>query len=264
MPGDLPLRHSFRHLPDVIPPEAGTQLTSCVGCRLSPSFRWDDIECGERSDGDDNPCASAYLSDMSSVLLAIDTAAPRLQLALLLGERVDALVEDMAQGQAERIFPAIDELLARNSVAYKDLTRIAVTTGPGSFTGLRIGLSAARGLGLALSIPVIGVPSLLALSLGTQCDATAVLLDARRDEAYFQLFSGPGIPVGEPQLLPMDEARRRVPPGAALVTSPLVDIAALARFAATVDPGNYPPQAAYVRDADAKPQEKFRVARVGQ
>ena len=201
---------------------------------------------------------------MSSVLLAIDTAAPRLQVALLVGERADTLVEDMAQGQAERIFPAIDELLARNGLAYKDLSRIAVTTGPGSFTGLRIGLSGARGLGLALGIPVIGVPSLLALSLAIECDPIAVLLDARRDEAYFQLFSGPGIPVGEPQLLPMEEARRRVPPGAGLCTSPLVDIAALARFSATADPANYLPEAAYVRDADAKPQERFRVARLGE
>ena len=199
----------------------------------------------------------------ASPLLAIDTAAPRLQLALLVGERADALVEDMAQGQAERIFPAIDELLARNGVAYADLARIAVTTGPGSFTGLRIGLSAARGLGLALDIPVIGVPSLLALSLATQCEATAVLLDARREEAYFQLFSGPAIPVSAPQLLPMDEARRRVPAGAEILTSPLVDIAAMAGLAATLDPTAYPPDAAYVRGADAKPQEKFRVARAG-
>jgi tRNA threonylcarbamoyladenosine biosynthesis protein TsaB len=211
----------------------------------------------------DNPPPNPYLSHMSSVLLAIDTAAPRLQLALLMDDHADTLIEEMAQGQAERIFPAIDQLQGRNGVAYKDLTRIAVTTGPGSFTGLRIGLSAARGLGLALGIPVIGVPSLLALSLTTQCDATAVLLDARREEAYFQLFSGPAIPIGEPQVLPMEEARRRVPTGAGLITSPLVDIAALARFAAGADPTGYPPEAAYIRDADAKPQEKFRVARVG-
>ncbi|MBN9315780.1 MAG: tRNA (adenosine(37)-N6)-threonylcarbamoyltransferase complex dimerization subunit type 1 TsaB [Devosia sp.] len=199
---------------------------------------------------------------MPTALLAIDTAAPRLQLALLLGDTADTLVEDMAQGQAERIFPAIDALLARTRIAYADLTRIAVTTGPGSFTGLRIGLSAARGLGLALDIPVVGIPTLLALSLGCGCDAAAVLLDARRDEAYFQLFSGPAIPVGGPALLPMEEARRRIPPGVATLTSPFVDIAALARFAATVDPSHYPPEAAYIRDADAKPQEKFRVARV--
>jgi len=204
----------------------------------------------------------AYLSAMS-VLLAIDTAAPRLQLALLRdGDRLDTLIEDMATGQAERLFPALASLLARAGIGYADLTRVAVTTGPGSFTGLRIGLSAARGLGLALNIPVVGVPSLLALSLGAQCDAVAVVLDARRDEAYFQTFSGPGIPIGEPRLLPIEEARRSVPHGAATLTSPFVEIGALARFAATADPALYPPEAAYIRDADAKPQEKFRVARV--
>lgn len=198
-------------------------------------------------------------------LLAIDTAAPRLQLALLCDNgRVDTLVEDMATGQAERLFPALAELLARAGTTYADLTRIAVTTGPGSFTGLRIGLSAARGLALALNVPVLGIPSLLALSLSAGCEPLAVLLDARRDEAYMQVFSGPGVAVGAPALLPMAEARARVPYGAGLVTSPFVDIAALARFAVAADPALYPPEASYIRDADAKPQEKFRVARVGQ
>ena len=198
-----------------------------------------------------------------TVLLAIDTAAPRLALAVLRdGDRVDTLVEDMATGQAERLFPALDDLLSRATVTYKDLTRIAVTTGPGSFTGLRIGLSAARGLALALDIPVLGVPSLFALSLTSQCDPVAVLLDARRGEAYFQTFSGPGIPIGDAALLPIDEAHRRVPSNAATITSPLVDIVAMARFAATADPASYPPEAAYIRDADAKPQEKFRIAKV--
>jgi len=199
---------------------------------------------------------------MTTPLLAIDTAAPRLQLALVNGERVETVVEDMPQGQAERIFPAIDELLARGGVTYKDLKRIAVTTGPGSFTGLRIGLSAARGLGLALGIPVIGVPSLLALSLPVGCGHAVVLLDARREEAYFQAFSGPAIPASEPQLLPMAEARGRIPMGAEVLTTPFVDIAAMARLAATLDPAGYPPEASYIRDADAKPQAKFRVARV--
>jgi tRNA threonylcarbamoyl adenosine modification protein YeaZ len=197
------------------------------------------------------------------VLLAIDTAAPRLQLALLRdNDRVETLVEDMATGQAERLFPALAELLERAGTAYPDLTRIAVTTGPGSFTGLRIGLSAARGLGLALNIPVLGIPSLLALSLTAQCEPVAVLVDARRDEAYFQSFSGPGIPIGAPALLPIATARARTPLGAGTITSPFIDIAALARFAMTADPALYPPEATYIRDADAKPQEKFRVAKV--
>jgi tRNA threonylcarbamoyladenosine biosynthesis protein TsaB len=110
---------------------------------------------------------------------------------------------------------------------------------------------------------VIGVPSLLALSLNAQCDPVAVLLDARRGEAYVQSFSGPGIPIGDAAILPMDDARASIAPGTSLITSPLVDIAALARFAATADPALYPPEASYIRDADAKPQEKFRVARTG-
>jgi len=198
-----------------------------------------------------------------SVLLAIDTAAPRLQLALGAADgRLTTLSEDMATGQAERLFPALAELLARAGSAYADLGRIAVTTGPGSFTGLRIGLSAARGLGLALGIPVLGIPSLLALSLGAPEGPVAVLLDARRDEAYLQIFAGPGQPAGPPALVAMDEARRRVPPGATLITSPVVEIDALARFARTAEPAAFPPEAAYLRDADAKPQDRFRIARV--
>ena len=199
-----------------------------------------------------------------TTLLAIDTAGPRLQLALLGGDAVATLVEDMPTGQAERLFPAIAELLARNGATYADLTRIAVTTGPGSFTGLRIGLSAARGLGLARNIPVVGVPTLFALSLNARCDALAVVLDAKRGEAYVQTFSGPGIPIRDAALLPTDEARALVPRDASVVTSPFVDIAAVANFAALADPARFPPHAAYIRDADAKPQEKFRVARIAE
>ena len=196
-----------------------------------------------------------------TAVLAIDTAGPRLQLALSVGDRLDTLIEDIPTGQAERLFPAIDALLTPNGVAYADLTRIAVTTGPGSFGGVRIGLSAARGLGLALGIPVIGIPSLFAISLAAECDPVAVLLDARRDEAYFQAFSGPGIPIGPPALLAMNTARARVPAGTTLITSSAPDIARVASFAAGADPAAFPPDAAYIRDADAKPQEKFRVAR---
>jgi tRNA threonylcarbamoyl adenosine modification protein YeaZ len=204
---------------------------------------------------------AAYITPMGT-LLAIDTAAPRLQLALLRDDgRIETLVEDMATGQAERLFPALAELLARAGVAYSDLGRVAVTTGPGSFTGLRIGLSAARGLALALAIPVLGIPSLLALSL-TASGPVAILLDARRDESYVQRFAGPALAIGSPRLLPTADAEALVAAGDKVLTSPFIDIAALARFVAIADPALYPPEAAYIRDADAKPQEKFRVARV--
>lgn len=194
--------------------------------------------------------------------LAIDTAAPRLQLALLLAEGAcDVLVEDIAKGHAEILFDRIDTLLARNGVGYEQLERIATTTGPGSFTGLRIGLSAARGLGLARNLPVIGVPSLLGISLSAGKGLVAVLLDARRDEAYFELFPSPGVVEAGPRLLKLDEARALVPSDATLIETPFVDIGRLARFAAEADPAHFPPHAAYVRDADAKPQDASRIPR---
>lgn len=200
-----------------------------------------------------------------SVVLAIDTAAPRLQLGLLrVDGGVDSFVEDMPQGQAERIFPAIAELLSRNRLTYADLTRVAVTTGPGSFTGLRIGLSAARGLGLALGIPVVGVPSLQAISLsGKPYAPVVVLLDARRDESYFQHFFAPGQPIEGPALLETAAAWRRVPSPMTPLQSPFPDIAAVARYALELDPDLFPPEAQYVRGPDAKPQGAARVARVG-
>jgi tRNA threonylcarbamoyladenosine biosynthesis protein TsaB len=193
--------------------------------------------------------------------LAIDTAAPRLQLALTSpGRDAVTLSEEMAKGQAERLFPALAELLAEAGTDYSGLVRIAATTGPGSFTGLRIGLSAARGLGLALGVPVLGIPSLTAISLVATGPAL-VLLDAKRGEAYVQAFAGPGQPLTPAALRPMVEAEAMAEAGMEVLTSPIADIAAVARFAAEADPADYPPEAAYIRDADAKPQEKFRVAR---
>jgi tRNA threonylcarbamoyladenosine biosynthesis protein TsaB len=198
---------------------------------------------------------------MTSAILAIDTTGPRLALGLEMSGRVHLSSEDMATGQAERFFPALDALLAEAGLAYSDLGRIAVTTGPGSFTGLRIGLSAARGLGLSLGIPVLGIPTLLAISLSGD-GATAVKLDARREEAYFQRFSAPGVPATGPALLPIAAARARIEPGDMVLTTPFADLDLLLGFAAAADPAEWPPHAAYIRDADAKPQDRFRVARV--
>ena len=196
-----------------------------------------------------------------TITLAIDTAAPRLQLGLLLDDgHTDMAIDEIATGHAELIFGRIAELLGRNGVGYADLARVVTTTGPGSFTGLRIGLSAARGIGLARGIPVVGVSSLVALSLAADGPAT-VLLDARRGEAYFQTFAAPGQSLTPPRLLPIEEARAQVPVGFPVIESPFTDIEAIARFAALADPALYPPHAAYIRDADAKPQDAARIPR---
>lgn len=196
------------------------------------------------------------------ITLAIDTAAPRLQLGLALADgSVDTLVVDIAKGHAEILFDRLAELLARHDLGHADIARVAVTTGPGSFTGLRIGLSAARGLGVARKIPVLGIPSLLAVSLSAVSGPVAVLIDARRDEAYFEAFPAPGVIGDGPRLVPIAAAREHIPDGATLIESPFVDIGAMARYAASADPAQFPPHASYVRDADAKPQDASRIPR---
>ena len=200
----------------------------------------------------------------SPITLAIDTAAPRLQLALLRADgSTDSSIDDIATGHAELIFERIAMLLARNGVGYPDLARVVVTTGPGSFTGLRIGLSAARGIALARAIPAIGIPSLLAISLSAPAGvAVTVLLDARRDEAYVQTFAAPGQPLGPARILPMAEARAAILPGSTLIEQPFVDVAMLAIYGAAADPATHPPEPNYIRDADAKPQSAARIARL--
>lgn len=195
-------------------------------------------------------------------ILAIDTAGPRLQLALATTDTVNVFVEEIAKGHAEILFDRIDTLLERNGKSFQDLTRIVVTTGPGSFTGLRIGLSAARGLGLALDVPVIGVPTLFAMSLRAPAgESLTILVNARRDEAYIQQFSAPAKPKGEAALVSIETAREI---GGELHDAVHPDIAGLARFALTADPAQFPADPHYIRAADAKPQQGFAVARMPQ
>lgn len=190
--------------------------------------------------------------------LAIDTARACLQLALLLPDgRVDVDITDIAKGHAEIILDRIGTLLDRNGLSYGDLERIAVTTGPGSFTGLRIGLSVARGLGLARNVPVVGVPTLLAISLSRE-GPVSLLVDAGRNEAYTQDFSAPGIPSSAPKIVELETALKTA--GRSLPDDWLIDIEAIARFGAGAEPSRFPPDPLYVRAADAKPQTKGKVA----
>jgi tRNA threonylcarbamoyl adenosine modification protein YeaZ len=198
------------------------------------------------------------------LVLVVDSSTPAVTAAVarigdgepeVLAER--RTVDGRAHG--ELLAPHIEAALAQVGARPRDLGAIVAGLGPGPFTGLRVGLAAARGLGLTLGIPVLGIPTLTALSLAGQ-GAFAVIVDARRNEAYCQLFAGPGTPAAAAEVVPFDAPP--VPPGLPIVSGNPVDIGLLAAFAANADPALYPPDAFYLRSADAKPQDKARIARV--
>ena len=137
-------------------------------------------------------------------ILALDTSGDACSVALydaaahrLLAEK-HTLIE---RGHAELLFSQIEQVTGVADVSLKSVDRFAVTTGPGTFTGVRIGLSAARGLALAARKPLIGVGSLEAVAHGAlapEGNPIVAALDARRGEIYFQAFKN-----GEPILDPI-------------------------------------------------------------
>ncbi len=188
--------------------------------------------------------------------LAIDTSSNRLQLALIKGNKTTSYVEDVARGHAEIIFDRIERFFASNEITYDDLVRIIVITGPGSFTGLRASIAATRAIGFAKKIPIIGVPTLLALSLGIKHKENfTIILDARRNEIYCQGFSKAAYPIGKEQLLSNEHA----PSGDNIFMPEHIDIELLAHFGASALPEDFIAIPNYVRQADAKPQIKHIV-----
>ena len=120
--------------------------------------------------------------------LGFDTSAAHCAAALLSGARVlSEVVEPMSRGQAERLVPLLDRLLTDQGIGWRDLAVIGVGTGPGNFTGIRLGVSAARGLALSLGIPAIGVSVLEAQAFGLSGRVLS-LIDARRGQVYAQMF----------------------------------------------------------------------------
>ncbi len=194
--------------------------------------------------------------------LAFDTSAAHCAAALLRGQTVLAeAVEDMAKGQAERLMPLLQELLAKAGVGWKDLSALGVGIGPGNFTGVRLSVAAARGLALSLHIPAVGVSTFEAMAEGAP-RPVAVVLDARRGEAYAQRFTETGAEA--PQLAPLTDLETALAGtpvlGLALPHSPALApryplAVAIARVAATraAEPNLPRPAPLYLRGADAAP-----------
>lgn len=137
-------------------------------------------------------------------ILAFDTSGNSCAAAVLEGDRILAEQQDlMERGQAERLVPMIEAVLKTAEVSHDQLDALAVTTGPGAFTGVRIGLATARGYGLALGLPQIGASSLEVLAAATDADerrgrALLVLIDAKRRDFFAQLFGEDLTPLGAP------------------------------------------------------------------
>ncbi len=126
-------------------------------------------------------------------ILAFDTALGACSAAVSCdGEIVARRHEERARGHAEALLPMIEAVRGESGFAYRDLDLLAVSVGPGTFTGLRIGIAAARGLALATDLPVVGFTTLHAIAAGLDAaagDEFMVALDARRGQVYCQLFS---------------------------------------------------------------------------
>jgi tRNA threonylcarbamoyladenosine biosynthesis protein TsaB len=189
------------------------------------------------------------------LIIGFDTSVAHCAAALLSGDTVLAVAaEEMARGQAERLVVLLEEVLRQGGVAWADLNAIGVGTGPGNFTGIRISVSAARGLALGLGIPAVGVTGFEARTYGMPLPATA-LISAPRDEVYRQDVNENGAQT--PQIQPRDIAQSEaVKLGHALV--PDISPAKLAENIARIAKGSWqnvtpPPAPLYVRGADAAP-----------
>jgi tRNA threonylcarbamoyladenosine biosynthesis protein TsaB len=144
------------------------------------------------------------------ITLAVDTALGACSVAVLSGDAVLAHhFEEMARGHAEALAPLVEGAMRAAKVSFRALDRLAVTTGPGTFTGQRVGLAFMRGLRLALKKPLIGVTTLEAMAAATGADRAAAIHDAKRNEAYLSLWEK-GATAFAPQVMPLDEAVARI------------------------------------------------------
>ena len=180
-----------------------------------------------------------------ALILGFDTSAAHCAAALLCGDRVlVSRAEAMTRGQAERLMPMLEDVLAESGKVWADLTRIGVGVGPGNFTGIRIGVSAARGLALALAIPAIGVTTFEAI--GTLCPAGHLpAVPAPRDHVYVEQASGA-------QVLVPAEGIAALAGTLAFAPEPGELACRIARIAAHAAPGAAPAPL-YLRAADAAP-----------
>ncbi|MEC9346222.1 MAG: tRNA (adenosine(37)-N6)-threonylcarbamoyltransferase complex dimerization subunit type 1 TsaB [Pseudomonadota bacterium] len=183
-------------------------------------------------------------------VLALETSGSALSVAVLDtdGTVRAAAFQRRQRGHAEELMPMLGRVLARAGATMPDLSLLAVTVGPGTFTGVRIGLAAARGLRLALRLPLVGLTSLevIAAAAAQRAPDTPVLaaIDARRDQVYVQLFGPEGgawqTAWTGPAAMGAEAAAAMLVPGTVLAGSGAALVAAKATVDVTMLPGMEP------------------------
>jgi tRNA threonylcarbamoyladenosine biosynthesis protein TsaB len=221
-------------------------------------------------------------------VLAIDTALDACAAAVLDTERRDLVASEtqaMTRGHAEALMPLVARVMDAARLEFADLDRIAVTVGPGSFTGVRVGIAAARGIALAAGKPAIGLTTLAAFTaphVAAGFAGTVVpVIDARHGQVYMQVFGPGGRATIPPRLAPVRDAVEAARTGPALITGsaaglvarewpadvppPKVvaasapDIGWVARLGAAAQADRGPPKPLYLRPPDARPQDAARL-----
>jgi tRNA threonylcarbamoyladenosine biosynthesis protein TsaB len=177
---------------------------------------------------------------VSLAILALDAAGAACSAALWRDGRVAAYRRrPMQRGHAEALMPLLLEVLAEAGMDFAGLGQIAVGVGPGSFTGIRIALAAARGVGLAAKLPVVGVDSFSAVAAALpepprQGETLLVVIDSKREALFGQYYDDALTPLGEPHVLKPEALLARRPPGPLLIAgdgASLLPAAAAARIA---------------------------------
>lgn len=217
-------------------------------------------------------------------ILAIDTALPAVSACVLTEGATSPEAEEtlgMERGHAEALIPLIERVMSGVEGGFAAIGRVGVTVGPGSFTGLRVGIAAARAIALAWSVPAVGVSTLAALAapliLDEKPGTVVVAVDARRGHVFFAAFHADGRIFLLPRFAAKEDAIRDLGEGplrlagsgapilaleawARGISADIVgdritpDIAYVARLGLLADPATAPPRPLYLKAPDAKPQ----------
>lgn len=217
------------------------------------------------------------------LILAIDTSLGAVSTCVMRSGSIQAEAvesEVMARGHADALVPMIGRVMAAVEDGFPSLARVAVATGPGSFTGIRVGLAAARAIGLARKVPVVGVSTLAALAAPVIAAGTlggiAVAIDAHHGHVFVQGFAADGAITLPPSVMSAAAAVRAVGPGPVRLVgsgapmmaieawsagilaeiderASLPDILFVARLGWLADPARAKPHAFYIKPPDAKP-----------